>query len=136
MDANRVVKLNVSAEATQKLRTLKARTGLTPNITSRLGLSLSLREPGIPDPTAYESDGMEFNSYTLFGAHESTILALVRERCIQDGINISVEFGELLRAHVNRGVSLIYPRVRSVSNLLELLPVSASETSEADNDGH
>ena len=136
MDANRVVKLNVSAESTQKLRTLKARTGLTPNITSRIGLSLSLREPGTPDPAVYESDGMEFNSYTLFGAHEATILALVRERCMQDGIDIIDEFGEQLRAHVNRGVTLIYPRVRSVSNLLELLPVNVPDTGEAIKDDH
>ena len=60
-------KIKISNDATQKLRTLKIRTGLTPNILCRLGFCLSLNEPGIPRLTNFQEDGMEFNRYTLTG---------------------------------------------------------------------
>ena len=124
MSANkeRFQKLNVSAETTIKLRTLKARTGLTPNITARLGLAMSLDEPGRPNPATFATDGMEFNSYTLLGPYSSVIEALLRQRLHEDGADPDQPLSEALRAHVNRGVSLVYPRIKAIENLADLLP--------------
>ena len=120
----RIVKLFLSADNTQKVRTLKGRTGLTPNVLCRFALALSLRDPGVPDPTAFPNDGMEFNRYTLLGVHEVLILALLRQRCIQDGLDPDKELPEQLRAHINRGVRILYPRLRTLIDLGEMVKQS------------
>ena len=121
MTTERIVKIFLSADNTQKVRTLKGRTGLTPNILCRFALALSLRDPGVPDPSAFPNDGMEFNRYTLLGVHEVLILSLVRQRCLQDGMDPDEELPEQLRAHINRGVSILYPRLRSLSDIGEMV---------------
>ena len=116
------VKVFVSADSTQKLRTMKGRTGLTPNILSRLAITLSLREPGLGDPNSYATDGMEFNRYTLLGEYDSLVLALLRERCAADGMDIDTDLTPQLRAHINRGTEILYARVRSITDLVTLIP--------------
>ena len=118
---DRIVKVFLSADNTQKIRTLKGRTGLTPNILCRFALALSLQDPGIPDPTSFPSDGMEFNRYTLLGPHEPLILALLRQRCVEDGLVPDEELPEQLRAHINRGVGILYPRLRTLPDLGEMI---------------
>ena len=117
MSSDRITKIFLSADNTQKVRTLKGRTGLTPNILCRFALTLSLRDPGLPEPSMYANDGMEFNSYTLLGRQEVVLLALVRQHCLQHQIDPDLELAEQLRAHVNRGIGILYPRVRSLLDL-------------------
>ena len=121
MTTERIVKVFLSADNTQKVRTLKGRTGLTPNILCRFALALSLRDPGVPDPSAYPNDGMEFNRYTLLGSHEVLMLALLRQRCVEDGLNPDEDLPEQLRAHINRGVTVLYPRLRTLSDIGEMI---------------
>ena len=117
MSTDRFTKLFLSADNTQKVRTLKGRTGLTPNVLCRFAFALSLRDPGIADPSEFPNDGMEFNRYTLLGAQEVIVLALLRQRCLQDGLDPDSEWPEQLRAHINRGVGILYPRLRSLHDL-------------------
>ena len=114
-------KIKISNDATQKLRMLKIRTGLTPNILCRLGFCLSLNEPGILDTSLYQEDGMEFNRYTLTGQYDTLYISLLKERCIQDGITIEKDITEQFIAHLNRGVLLIYNRIKSLGDMKNLL---------------
>lgn len=114
-------KVKLSDGTTHKLRLLKGRTGLTPNILCRLGFCLSLNEPGIPDGNQYQDDGMEFNRYTLTGQWDTLFVALLQERCIEDGINLGEDLAEQFRAHLNRGVLLIYNRVKTLVDLGNLM---------------
>ena len=116
-------KIKISNDATQKLRTLKIRTGLTPNILCRLGFCLSLNEPGIPDTSHLEEDGMEFNRYTLTGEYDTLFISLLKERCIQDGIAIEKDITEQFIAHLNRGTSLLFNRVTTLSDFRNLCVV-------------
>ena len=100
---------------------MKGRTGITPNILCRFALALSLRDPGVPDPASFPNDGMEFNRYTLLGPHEVLMLALVRQRCLNDGLDPYDELAEQLRAHINRGIGILYPRLRKLSDLGRLV---------------
>ena len=120
MNTERIVKIYLSADNTRKVRTLRIRTSLTPNVLCRFALALSLRDRGSPDPTVFPNDGMEFNRYTLLGTHEVLMLALVRQRCLQDGLDPEAELEEQLRAHINRGIGILYPRLKSLSDLGEL----------------
>src|ERR1700692_2234962 len=52
-------RVRFSTEADNRLKMLKARTGLTPNIICRLGLCLSLDEPGQPRSDSSEPSQRE-----------------------------------------------------------------------------
>ena len=83
-------------------------------------------EPGIPKPEDYPTDGSEFNRYTLMGEWDPLIVALLKERCVADGLPLDDKnLGNQFRAHLNRGVELLYTRVRGLSDLVELLPTEA-----------
>ena len=45
-----VHRVRFSKEADSRLKTLKTKTGITPNLLCRIGFCLSLEEPGIPSP--------------------------------------------------------------------------------------
>lgn len=116
-------RIHVSADSRHKLSILKGRTGLLPNVLCRMGLSLSLTEPGIPRPEDYSTDGSEFNRYTLMGEWDSLIVALLKERCASDGLELDNEnLVKQFRGHLNRGVMLLYTRVRGLTDLASLLP--------------
>ncbi|MBN2845543.1 MAG: DNA sulfur modification protein DndE [Deltaproteobacteria bacterium] len=117
-------KIKIDSELTTKLRTLKSRTGLAPNILCRIGFCLSLNEPGIPDTQRYIEDGMEFNRYTLTGEWDSLFIALLKERCLQDKINVETQLPDQFLAHLNRGISLIYTRVKSITGLQNLFSIN------------
>ena len=71
--------------------------------------------------TANVGGAREFNAYTLFGAHETLMLAMLTERCFQDGLDPENELADQLAAHINRGVGLLYPRMESILDLGSLL---------------
>lgn len=116
-------RIHLSEDSRHKLSVLKGRTGLLPNVLCRLGFSLSLLEPSTPKPENYPTDGSEFNRYTLMGEWDPLIVALLKERCVADKLRLDDDLlVEQFRAHLNRGVELLYARVRGVSDLVELLP--------------
>ena len=59
----------------------------------------------------------EFNRYTLTGEWETLFLALLRERCAKDGLDLEQVLEEQFAAHLNRGVLLLYDRVKSLTEL-------------------
>ena len=130
MNGDYITKIFLSADNTQKVRTMKGRTGITPNILCRFALALSLRDPGVPDPSSFPNDGMEFNRYTLLGPHEVLMLALVRQRCLHDDLDPDDEMSEQLRAHINRGIGILYPRLKNLADLGHLVQQTYAGRSE------
>lgn len=123
-------KIKVSEDVDQKLRQLKARTGLTPNLLCRIGFCLSLREPAIPNPLAYdEKSNREFNRYTLTGGWDVLFVALLTQRCINDGLRVPEDLEEQFRAHLNRGVLLLFTRVKHLNDLCRLVEEVQSPSS-------
>ena len=115
-------KISVCSEASARLKTLKARTGLTPNILCRFGFCLSLRELDVPDPKAYDTAGSEFNRYTLTGEWDKLFVALFRQRCAANGIETEEDLEAQFRAHLNRGVLLLYQNCKGLGDMERLLP--------------
>jgi DNA sulfur modification protein DndE len=108
-------KLRISSEATSKLRSLRQRTGLTPNLLCRLSLMLSLEEGPIGQQ-APDEDGMEFNAYTLTGEYDGIFLALlqfVEEPTSPEAALTDDELLSRLRAHLHRGVGTLAVRAKS-----------------------
>lgn len=114
-------RLHLSIDATNRLRSLKARTGLDYNVHSRIGLCYSLTDGRMPRGSDYDEKGLEISRVTLFGEWEVAYLALLRERCLLDGLSPLDDLWDQLRAHVNRGVIAVSARVKDLGDLASLL---------------
>jgi DNA sulfur modification protein DndE len=125
-----VNKIRLSKEASERLKHLKARTGLAPNVLSRIGFCLSLSDPAIPNPESYPEEDREFNRYTLLGEWGDLFVALLRQRLAQDKL-AEDQLEDHFRAHLNRGVLSLFGLVKSMSDLAVLCERGASRVAEA-----
>lgn len=126
-------RIRFSVEADNRLRMLKARTGLTPNILCRLGVCLSMAEPGDPVSDSSEMSQREINRYTLLGEHDKLFVSLLFQRH-PEAVN-DVENAELLFVrHVHRGVTMLANRLKSVGSLAELAAGKVPPSSPIDSD--
>ena len=121
-------KLRVSADTTSRLRSLRQRTTLTPNLLCRIALMLSLEEGPLGTTTHPDDDGMEFNAYSLTGdAHES-LIAVLRWVEAQGRVGAEAPSDDdlliALRAHIQRGVTILAARVRCPADVARLAVVT------------
>jgi len=121
-----IKQFRLSAQAREQLIRLKTRTGITQwNILCRWAFCLSLRQATPPTPLDIPSDSNVEMTWQVVGgeAHE-VYLALLKERCVRDGLAISDEvLLKQFRLHLHRGIShLATPHaVRSVADLVKLV---------------
>lgn len=121
-------KLKISSDATSKLRSLRQRTGLTPNLLCRIAVMISLEEGPIGTVAIPDEDGSEFNAYTLTGEYGALFAGLLR--WVEEGETPSqpLDDSELLlrfRCHIHRGVGALSVRAKSPSDILRLVPLAA-----------
>jgi len=120
----RVNKIRLSKDASERLKHLKARTGLTPNILSRFGFCLSLPDPAIPNPEQFAEDDREFNRYTLLGEWDELFVALLKQRLAQDRMP-QAQLEDQFRAHINRGILSLYGLAKGLTDLARLCEKAA-----------
>jgi len=114
-------RIRLSEKATNRLRTFKTRTGLTPNIACRLALSFSMSQQNIPKPELYDDrSGQIIDRYTFLGEHEDILLSLFILWCEEHNIE-SENYYNYLMSHINRGAEQIANRVKTISDLSILL---------------
>lgn len=121
-------KLKISADATSKLRSLRQRTGLTPNLLCRLAIMLSLEEGAVGAIPPPDEEGAEFNAYTLNGEYGALFTALLRwveEGPLPDEPLDDTELLGRFRAHIHRGVGTLSVRAKSALDILRLVPTAA-----------
>ena len=119
MQLNRI---HISEDSRNKLSILKGRTGLLPNVLSRIGLMLSLAEANEPELDADSTDGSEFNRFTLMGEWDPLIVALLEEQGTANGLGEDNDaLVKYFRAHLNRGVRLLYGRIKGLEDLPNLI---------------
>lgn len=125
-------RLRVCEEVSNRLSILKGRTGVTPNILCRIGFCLSLNDPSIPNLNDYPPDSdREIDRHTLTGPWDRLFVALIKERGQQDSLPLTDEvLADQFRAHVNRGVLLLYKQVRSINDLALLMPREIREEAQ------
>jgi DNA sulfur modification protein DndE len=120
-----VKQIRLSSHAKDQLIRLKTRTGITQwNILCRWAFCLSLGEPTPPTPIEIPADSNVEMSWAVFGGewHE-LYLALLKERCVRDGLGISPEtLNRQLRLHLHRGIGYLATpnKIRSVGDLVAL----------------
>jgi DNA sulfur modification protein DndE len=119
MSQLKLQRIRFSVEADNRLRMLKARTGLTPNLLCRLGVCLSFGEPGEPVNDASEMSPREINRYTLLGEYDKLFVALFLLRHPEAGSDAAL--GErLFVQHVHRGITMLANRVKTIASVAEL----------------
>ena len=121
-------KLKISSDATSKLRSIRQRTGITPNLLCRMAIMISLEEGPLGGAAIPDEDGSEFNAYTLTGEYGALIAALLR--WVEEGRTGEVELSndvllDRLRGHIHRGVGTLAVRAKSPTDLLRLVPMTA-----------
>src|SRR5437764_4405789 len=131
-----IKQFRLSSQARDQLIRLKTKTGIGQwNILCRWAFCLSLRQPTPPTPVEIPADSNVEMSWQVFGgeAHE-LYLALLKERCTQDGLGTSEEvLARQLRLHLHRGISyLAAPQaIRSLRDLVRLALRLHRRTAEA-----
>jgi DNA sulfur modification protein DndE len=105
-----IKQIRLSSQAKEQLIRLKTRTAIQNwNILCRWAFCLSLKEPTPPTPIDVPADSNVEMSWHVFGGecHE-LYLALLKERCIRDGLDTSSEtLNRQLRLHLHRGIGYL-----------------------------
>jgi DNA sulfur modification protein DndE len=121
----KLTRLRLTKDASNRLRFLAGKTGLTPNLLCRIGFCLSLGELSSPNLGDYADEDREFNRYTLLGEYDPLFIALLKQRSSDDGLDPE-HLADYFRAHMNRGVMLLQQRVKSLSDLADLVARNAA----------
>jgi DNA sulfur modification protein DndE len=97
-------RIKLSKNATDKLRYLKSKTGLTPNILSRVAIMLAIRDgTDLSNSTVSDMEGgQELNDTTLFGEHIYLYDILINQYIHDKQLKLTV--GETIVAMVEIGV--------------------------------
>jgi DNA sulfur modification protein DndE len=72
-------RLRISKQATDVLKILKSRTGVTPNLICRIALAISLEEGGVAGDRPTDLEGSEFNLATLLGDNTQAYDCMIRQ---------------------------------------------------------
>ena len=114
--------IRVSQQAREQLIRLKRHTGIDHwNVLCRWAFCRSLAEPSVPPPARYPSDSNVEMSWRVFGGrHSDLFLALLKERCLADGLGVDDEtLATYFRLHLHRGIAYLANdrSIRSVAAL-------------------
>jgi DNA sulfur modification protein DndE len=114
-------RLRTSKYVEEKLKLLQASTNLTPNILSRIAVSLSLKIPEKPDPSLIrDSNGIEFNRNTLTGEFDYVYKALITQHAKTE-IADEEYFPDLFNAHLERGIEILDNEYKHAGNYEKLI---------------
>lgn len=115
-------RIRFSREADTWLKVIKSRTGLTPNLTCRIALSMSIGELGSLKVEGVDEDSdREINRSTLLGDFDALAGSLLIQWRTENPGYSHLDLDVLARAHINRGVLLLAQRVRSIAELSAVL---------------
>lgn len=122
--------IRFSQTARDQLARLKRHTGIDHmNVLARWALCTSLAETIPPPPTKIPVDSNLEMSWEVFGGRYADILlALVKQRCFEDGLDDDDELvAQQLRLHVHRGLSYLAGdrKLRSIADLINRADLAA-----------
>jgi DNA sulfur modification protein DndE len=131
--------IRISAQGREQLIRLKRHTGIENwNVLCRWAFCVSLAEATIPPPTIMKVEGGVEMTWRTFGGQQAELyLALLRQRCLQDKIDIDDRaLAEQFRLHLHRGLAYLAANkeVRSIGDLVTRVILNVidkrSETTE------
>ena len=118
--------VRLSQRSKDQLVKLKRVTGIRHwNILCRWALCVSLSEQSVPSNSQIPADSNVEMSWKVFGgAYADLYLALMKERCIRDGLGCDSEIvAQQFRLHLHRGISYLAGNreLRKIDDLVGLL---------------
>ena len=117
-----ISKFRISAHATGRLRVLRQRAALTPNLICRMAMAASLEEGPIGPIDESNEEGQEFNAYTLFGVDQPIYTTLLRLVEAPNGEEIDeTDLVDRLRAHIDRGIGHLSACIKTPGDVARLL---------------
>lgn len=102
--------IRVSKQAREQLIRLKRYTGIEHwNVLCRWAFCRSLAEPSVPPKAKIPSDSNVEMSWRVFGGrHHDIYLALLKERCLRDGLGTDDEsLDAQFKLHLHRGIAYL-----------------------------
>ena len=110
-------RIYISKETENRLKHLKQKTGLTPNLLARMAFCFSLNQESVPDSVKHAERGQEFTLPTLTGEYNEFFLALLRERLVIDNLDIEENLVDQFKAHIQRGAVALNQRIDSLEDI-------------------
>ncbi|MCY4419968.1 MAG: DndE family protein [Gammaproteobacteria bacterium] len=111
-------RIQLSKKASDRFRAIKANTGVTPNILSRIAISISLsKETGISNSGVEDNNGQELSREVLFGDLAATYELLIKKFMLDNQIEGDIR--EVTVGLIEMGVHKL-GHVRSVDDLIRL----------------
>lgn len=122
--------IRISSRSRGLLSVLKSRTGIPQAASARLALCLSLADRSEePDAGEYDEEGSELRASDVFGecrdAYEA-LLAYAMHGC-NAGTDDREPVRAFLRAHVNRGITMLFTRVGGLADVGALVQPRAPD---------
>lgn len=117
--------IRLSQQAKDQLIKLKRVTGIEHwNVLCRWAFCMSLAEQGVPPPAKIPADSNVEMSWKVFGGRYADLyLALLKERCVRDGLRTDPEtLAQQFRLHLHRGISYLFgnKQLRKIDDLIAL----------------
>lgn len=112
-------RMRISKAASDTLKLLKGRTGVTPNIVCRMALLMSLEDGQQGGTHVCDQGGNEFNAPTLFGEHGLLFECLLRE---VHGELDSKQCAAVISSHIDTSLD----QLRKSKSLLDLVKYSGA----------
>ena len=118
--------IRLSQQAKDQLIKLKRVTGIEHwNILCRWALCVSLAEQSVPPASKIPADSNVEMSWKVFGGRYADLyIALVKERCVRDGLGVDAEtVAQQFRLHLHRGISYLAgnKELRKIDDLVALV---------------
>ncbi len=118
--------IRLSQQAKDQLVRLKRATGIPNwNVICRWAFCLSLAEPSVPAPAKIASDSSVEMTWKIFGGEYNEIyLALLKERCHNDGLTLTEDTLHLqFKLHLHRGIGYLASKAsnKQIENIADLL---------------
>jgi len=114
--------VRITKQGRDQLSKLKSRTGISQwNVLCRWALCLSLSEASWPRPPSAGERPIEIAWKTFGGEYADLYLALVKQRCARDGLEVTDQtVTDELHAHVHRGIAYLAgdPNVKTIETLV------------------
>lgn len=111
-------RVKFSKTATDKLRYMKANTGLTPNILARIAIASALKDSSnLQNAGASDSDGQELNKSVLFGDHAPVYEVMIKQFVYDNKIEQPMQ--QIIASLVEVGVHKM-GHVKCLSDLCDL----------------
>jgi DNA sulfur modification protein DndE len=117
--------IRLSRQAKDHLIKLKRVTGIEHwNVLCRWALCVSLAEHSAPPAAKIPADSNVEMTWRVFGgAHADVYLALMKERCLQDGLELDPDtLAQQFRLHLHRGIAYLFgnKELRKIDDMIAL----------------